>query len=291
MPANSPVVALPEKLRVRLLKLRKGATAGFGPADWEAVLTHLGFEYEVTEKDGRRVEAVRITAPNGATLDVKKEANYRHIVFYGIDTGDPADVRGTTLAGWAKARGYDLSDLASGALGMDTVDFERARRGYYERDYTHTGTCGVCEQNVKMTKGTEKLVHHGYQRPGDGYIRGDCFGVAYPPHELAPDAARAFLSIALRPALAGAQQYLFNLETGKVTELSVGYGVQTRMVTPESPSWEDVLAGAKREMARKVESLAESVAYFEKKVAEWKLDELPQVKMERLYGPKPEEAR
>jgi len=36
------------------------------------------------------------------------------------------------------------------------------------------------------------LVHHGYERPGHGYIVGDCFGVGKPPHEVSPELAMAW---------------------------------------------------------------------------------------------------
>ncbi len=51
------------------------------------------------------------------------------------------------------------------------------------RTLTNTGTCGVCGQNVKRGR-FGKLVHHGYQRPGDGSLYGQCFGTDYPPIEL-----------------------------------------------------------------------------------------------------------
>ena len=50
-----------------------------------------------------------------------------------------------------------------------------------------TGLCPACQRQVKARDG--KLVHHGYQRPGAGYIVGDCFGVGYEPHEISPKCA------------------------------------------------------------------------------------------------------
>jgi len=40
--------------------------------------------------------------------------------------------------------------------------------------------CQVCELSQCLTK-DGVLVHHGYERPGDGWIHGDCFGVAHKP--------------------------------------------------------------------------------------------------------------
>lgn len=54
----------------------------------------------------------------------------------------------------------------------------------------YIGFCPVCESDIKVRDGL--LVHHGYKRPGHGYIVGDCFGVHRPPHELSDATARAW---------------------------------------------------------------------------------------------------
>lgn len=62
------------------------------------------------------------------------------------------------------------------------------------------GTCPVCNGRQKIRGGV--LVHHGYQRPGDGYIVGDCFAVKMAPHESSPDTAKAYLEHLQRAAAA-----------------------------------------------------------------------------------------
>jgi hypothetical protein len=42
-----------------------------------------------------------------------------------------------------------------------------------------TSECQICEGQF-CTKGG-RMVHHGYQRPGDGAIHGDCYGVGHIP--------------------------------------------------------------------------------------------------------------
>jgi hypothetical protein len=41
--------------------------------------------------------------------------------------------------------------------------------------------CQVCERVQALTK-DGVLVHHGYERPGHGWIVGDCFGVGHKPY-------------------------------------------------------------------------------------------------------------
>lgn len=59
----------------------------------------------------------------------------------------------------------------------------------------HIGTCGACEKATKVRNG--KLVHHGYERPGYGYIEGDCFGVHYEPHEVSPKCSEEYREMVL----------------------------------------------------------------------------------------------
>ena len=62
----------------------------------------------------------------------------------------------------------------------------------------YIGTCPACGRAIKVRNG--KLVHHGYERPGYGYIEGDCFGVHYEPHETSPKCAEDYrvLVVSLR---------------------------------------------------------------------------------------------
>lgn len=57
----------------------------------------------------------------------------------------------------------------------------------------YVGWCPVCERDIKVRD--DRLVHHGYQRPGVGYIVGDCFGVGYEPYELSTTCCEEFLKL------------------------------------------------------------------------------------------------
>ena len=56
----------------------------------------------------------------------------------------------------------------------------------------HIGHCAACDGRFKVRDG--KLVHHGYKRPGYGYIVGDCLGALSEPHELSPAVAKLALA-------------------------------------------------------------------------------------------------
>lgn len=46
-------------------------------------------------------------------------------------------------------------------------------------------TCQICERLIKANTGV--IAHHGYQRPGDGWQTGSCFGARALPLQLSRD--------------------------------------------------------------------------------------------------------
>ncbi len=104
--ASKNLVATDDKLRALLLKVRKQAWSSFSAAQWQAVLEAMGFTYAVNKRDGRKVLAVEIEAPNGDKITIRKEGWARCLLFYDLMT-------------WGNENG--MSDMASRALGMPTV--------------------------------------------------------------------------------------------------------------------------------------------------------------------------
>ena len=68
------------------------------------------------------------------------------------------------------------------------------------------GWCPVCERDIKVRSGT--LVHHGYERPGTGYIIGDCPGVGHQPYETSTDACDFYLRVYVIPKIREAENTL-----------------------------------------------------------------------------------
>ncbi len=67
----------------------------------------------------------------------------------------------------------------------------------------YLGFCPVCQGDFKVRGGA--LVHHGYRRPGIGYIVGDCPGVGFPPFETSTAACEAYLKSHVLPAIRSAE--------------------------------------------------------------------------------------
>lgn len=78
---------------------------------------------------------------------------------------------------------------------------------------TLEGTCIICERVIAVRGSL--LVHHGYRRPGVGYIVGDCFGVNRPAHEESLACADDWREHCAR-ALEGCREYLERLQRNEV---------------------------------------------------------------------------
>lgn len=83
----------------------------------------------------------------------------------------------------------------------------------------YLGKCPICEGDFKLTADTNVLVHHGYRRPGDGMIHGDCYAVHYPPYEVSCEVTKKYLGIVEANRVAS-EKRLKALESGEVTELT-----------------------------------------------------------------------
>jgi hypothetical protein len=132
---------------------------------------------------------------------------------------------------------------ATGRLGHRfDKQTHRCACGRWERGYKPQcvpvrprAECQICERKQALdTNGY--LGHHGYKRPGWGFIQGDCFGVHHKPYP-ATDALEAYL-IALQNYIAACRKNIANLKvaTELKYEWKVGYGAKAvkkeRVMTP-----------------------------------------------------------
>lgn len=135
-----------------------------------------------------------------------------------------------------------------------------------------TGTCPACFQNIKLANG-EKMVLHGYRRPGTGYTHGKCFGVGYPAFELSVKGCKDYLE-ELEKDFNEKKGFLKRLKDGSVEMLPDMYS-SSRYVKKGEPLWE-------RTLERKVMLVEDELAFdegmikaFERLIQHWKLRPLP----------------
>jgi hypothetical protein len=261
------IVQWEEKL---LRELRKGATASWNFAQYRQALAALGFSLEVAEKDGRMVVAATATTPDGASLTFRKDPRERKLFFH-------------ELVRWLIDR--DVSDLCSDKLGLPTVG-EEAKMKALPRDITHTGTCGICMRNVKMGA-AHALVHHGYQRPGDGSILGDCFGVGYEPYELSKRAVEAYAA-SLQNALPIYEENVRKIRADELDSYErwpfdiVISRPSAEASEAEGSMWSIARTMALKDAERALEQQRDQISYYQKLAEAWKLDDLPEVKLAKF---------
>lgn len=270
-----------------LLKARKGATAGFEVKQWKLVLESIGFEVRLT-KERNTVTVVDINRGE-AHFAIHKEASYRRVTFY-------------KLGGWLKSIGCNLTAETSKLLGMETPDVEKHQKAIAAGadDLHRTGTCQCCFNPQKVSKGGGKMMSlHGYQRPGCGYIIGDCMGQGEQPYEVSCELTKKLRTM-VQGMLESAQERLRELNANEVEELVASiktnekekdkYGYNRTKYTnvmvkrgaeasqnpyfPESPwervpSFEDLRESAIRATESRIRQMTSHIEFLTVKITAW----------------------
>lgn len=100
----------------------------------------------------------------------------------------------------------------------------------------HIGKCPVCEGDFKLVQSEVepnedvnsthwRMVHHGYKRPGDGFIHGDCFAVGRQPYELSCEATKDW-RVQIVSMLERHRMFLAALRSGATVELDHEFRLQ-----------------------------------------------------------------
>jgi hypothetical protein len=160
---------------------------------------------------------------------------------------------------------------------------EKAEKDFADRG-ERCGMCPVCfgdyvvasSHDARNKRVTSKMVHHGYQRPGIGYIVGDCHGVGFEPFEISCEGTKSWLKV-LGNTLVARKDALSTIDTRDSVSVVVGMKRVTRYHSiPErqtlqrgEPGFDRAIADLKRELERDVRSLERDIAEYEGKIAAW----------------------
>jgi len=165
-----------------------------------------------------------------------------------------------------------------------------------------SGTCQACFRLIAL-KG-ERMVHHGYERPGHGYIVGDCWGVGAKPYELDVSVTKTWLaevSGGILPRLRAREE---EVKTCTVLErmvtdyvrgyvpgtsrrymITVTYRKGEKVTDRNAVSWASSFESARDYMLRgirqSIEDAERLAKELTKRVAEWKYAPEKLVKTER----------
>lgn len=256
-----------------LLRLRRGAHAtlsfkaigkALAPVGW-VVTQHKEMTATLTRYPGapsyeHTGPGVVFTSPRGETVRTVKEPGYNCIPTHQIL---PAVYK------------LGLIEDICAHLGMPHPDEERAMREatFNHTDVTNTGSCPACFGLYKLTD-QGKMVHHGYQRPGIGYIIGDCFGVGYEPFELSNAGTVAYV------------EKLRSYRDGMVVDLAtlVKAGPEfynARVGAGGMPAMEQLYENATTHLERQITHLDADIKMLDQMIADWKLLDLPEVRKAR----------
>lgn len=129
----------------------------------------------------------KITAPEGQVLELPVSPNRK---------GRYAEREMTkpTLWTWLfkKVPGVQEAarDMAAGSGLEEKRQQQRLQKKGKPGDF---GTCAVCDRTQKLKR--NKMVLHGYRRPGYGFIVNNCLGVGYEPYELSAEGCKHAASV------------------------------------------------------------------------------------------------
>lgn len=204
------------------------------------------------------VKAIQITAPDGAVGVAYLYPGERH-------------PRKGVIAAWMLEHGALPQILQRLGIG------EHIPGNPVNRSIQNTGTCGACESNVKRD-GRGRMVHHGYERPGYGYIVGDCVGVGLLPFELSPEGAVEVEKI-MASRLRGQKEGLANLVGGRVTRFTDRRGRPPNekeiVIEPGHPEWDYRLRSAIANTEATIKHIERDLARVQQRIRGWKCAPLP----------------
>jgi hypothetical protein len=80
-----------------------------------------------------------------------------------------------------------------------------------------TGICACCLGRF-VVEGNRPVLH-GYRRPGNGAIRGECVGLKFPAYEVSPEGCAAMVDMFKRTA-AAATERARALEAGEIKAIA-----------------------------------------------------------------------
>lgn len=164
-------------------------------------------------------------------------------------------------------------------LGLGTIEQEREKKIAAAKATAlgdNAGHCEICGALQKLRKVGDHyvMVHHGYQRPGHGYIVGDCFGVNYQPYEKSTEALVAYLP-RLKNYLRDETQRLHNLMNGRVKSFKLKRRHQDIIITPDDVEWEQTLKNHITATERQIEFINDDIDSCQKKINNWVEKPLP----------------
>jgi hypothetical protein len=145
------------------------------------------------------------------------------------------------------------------------------------------GICPCCFGDYVVTDKSTKMVHHGYERPGDGMIHGDCYGVGYAPFEVSCEGTKFYRGI-VHNALLSYQATLVGLPTLEVVKVESGSKLRNGRYWPEYKEikrgeygFDREIESRRQKLEGQITSAKRHLADLDEKIATWKPQAFPRV--------------
>lgn len=145
------------------------------------------------------------------------------------------------------------------------------------------GNCQICEADQKLHG--NKMVHHGYKRPGDGYIVGDCPGVHQDPYEVSCELIKVEKTLT-EASLAETEAFLSKLTSGQVKHLTKmspydGRSMEFFVGVTDLHTWNRMVRTVTYQTESKVRMLNGLIAHYGERIANWSVKPIRTVEEEQ----------
>lgn len=125
------------------------------------------------------------------------------------------------------------------------------------------GECQICERTQKLSGGL--LVLHGYKRPGQGAIFGQCPGVGFPPYELSRDRCATVLASVI-DRVEHTESDLEKLARGVASIVTS----DLRVMQPGQQGYENARKKTVHATERELKWLIGEVEHLTRRIEQWK---------------------
>lgn len=231
--------------------------------------TYITGAFEFSCRPWMGAESWTITASNGKTFES---------IGHGYDYGELQ--HGYKKVPRTKLPTYKLLPILNKETDWLSQIDKKLGLGAFEktapRTRDATGSCPVCFQNIKLASDGEKMVLHGYLRPGTGATKGSCFGVGYPAFELNVKGTKEYLKEVIEPKYKVAKIKVEQLKSPGLMAVTYGHNpLNPKTYTRDDPKWKDHLMTAQEMAAHELMLIEIDFNAYTKLVSNWKTRPLP----------------
>lgn len=131
-------------------------------------------------------------------------------------------------------------------------------------------TCGCCLRQIAIGK-DKTMVHHGFERPGDGYQTDSCPGINFKPLEASKAGPEYMVSI-ISQTIKDENEKLEKIKVATELTEKIGYG-EWVIVKKDEARFPSLLSYRISEKEYKINGLNRDLESFKKIVKEWKQKE------------------